>query len=87
MEINRCVELTKLLEFEREKLRKAIDLHKYYLSEKAPGDVGFQFAEQDFMKKYLQKWAIDSRNNYCESICEHSHECTIYQESLIKLPV
>lgn len=35
-------------------LRSEIETHKYFLSEKAGHDVGWEFAEEDYRKQYLQ---------------------------------
>ena len=35
-------------------LRSEIETHKYFLSEKAGYDVGWEFAEEDYRKQFLQ---------------------------------
>ncbi|MEL6108769.1 MAG: hypothetical protein AAFU85_22405 [Planctomycetota bacterium] len=35
-------------------LRSEIEKHKYFLSEKAGHDVGWDFAEEDYRKQFLQ---------------------------------
>lgn len=44
-----CAELTKAE-------RRAVDVHKYFVSERYGYDVGFDFAYQDFLMHYYEAW-------------------------------
>jgi hypothetical protein len=44
------------IELLEEDEREAIEVHKYYLSEKAGYDVGWKFAYDGWMKNYSKEW-------------------------------
>jgi hypothetical protein len=60
-----------------ELLKKCIEEHKYYLSEKIGVDVGWDFAEQDFLFKYGKGFFIAWRAMYCSLACPFREDCTI----------
>ena len=44
--------------------KKAIEEHKYYLSEKAGHDVGWKFAYDDWKKNYSKEWRQERKRKY-----------------------
>lgn len=42
--------------------RKAIEEHKYYMSQKAGHDVGWELAYVDWKKNYSEKWRQERKN-------------------------
>lgn len=84
MPIEHCMYLREMSEKQREDLISAIDVNKWYLSEKASRDVGFETAKEDFVQKYLREWAEKFRKEYCGSVCGYSKNCEVYQDFLGK---
>jgi hypothetical protein len=60
-----------------ELLRKCIEEDKYYLSEKAGYDVGWDFAQQHFIKTYFAGFAVVWRAVYCSQACPLRSGCYI----------
>jgi hypothetical protein len=62
-----------------ELVRQCIAEHKWYLSEKAGHDVGWQYAEQHFLRNYLHGFAIGFRATFCGLVCMEKTICPISQ--------
>jgi len=78
--MNCCDRIDELLAHEREALRNALDEHKWYLSERAHQDVGYSFAQLDFLEKYIQDWGKKFRLNYCNDMCSGRENCEVRKE-------
>jgi hypothetical protein len=72
--MNNCQHLEDFLAYERLQLDRAITEHKWYLSERAGYDVGYQAAEQSFAENYLLEFAYAFRAKYCEQ-CQSPTRC------------
>lgn len=72
-----CVRLKELMNAERPALEREINTNKYYLSEKARHDVGWSFAEKDFMEHYLNTWAAGFKAAYCGYLCLDRDNCEL----------
>lgn len=70
-----CTHTEEFLGLEREALKKAIDEHKWYLSEQAGYDIGYQFAQADFIQKYISIWGEIFRKKYCTRQCLDRDVC------------
>jgi hypothetical protein len=66
-----CNELEKILSSEIPALKSQIEKHKYYLSIKEKRDVGYDYAEKDFLKNHLNPWATGFRDCYCRFVCSN----------------
>ena len=73
-----CDELIKILETEKEDVRKEIEKDKWYLSEAAGHDVGWKNAETHFINNYLNNWAEGYRSCYCRFVCKN--KCDEYKK-------
>ena len=60
-------------------LNRCIEEHKWYLSEKAHHDVGWDAATNSFCEKYLQGFAAGFRACYCGLVCPNRGQCEIGQ--------
>jgi hypothetical protein len=58
-------------------LRKAIDEDKWYLSERAGRDVGFDAAEEDFCQYHLDRFARVFRIEFCRNRCPERDKCEL----------
>ena len=72
---NHCGHFHKFMQIQLEALKKAINEDKWYLSEEVGHDIGFQAAKIDFQEKYLDDWAKDFQQNYCNKICSEKDTC------------
>jgi hypothetical protein len=77
MSNNICIRLRKLLEAEKTPLIKEINKNKYYLSQKAHYDVGWNKAEEDFLEHYLDTWATGFKAAYCNHVCDVKNDCEL----------
>lgn len=68
--------------FQAQVLKKSIEEHKWYLSEKAGHDVGLEIAQEHFFKTYLNGFAAGFRASYCGFVCLKRHTCRIAQRYL-----
>ena len=68
-----CDELVEFLSKERKSLQDEIEKDKWYLSEKAGYDVGYEFAKNHFMSNlfYLNAWAEGYKTCYCILVCKN----------------
>lgn len=74
---NVCVHLRDLMAAQRPALMKEIELNKYYLSQKAKQDVGWEAAQQDFIDHYLTTWAAGFKAAYCGCACSDRGQCSL----------
>lgn len=68
-----CKKLKDLLKDEMGDLTDEINKHKWYLSQRHGFDVGWDFAEKDFLNNHLNAWATGYKVAYCKHVCR---ECT-----------
>jgi hypothetical protein len=71
-----CVN-TDVITKQSELLKRCIEEEKWFLSEKAGFDVGFEAAEKSFILKYFKGFAATWRVIYCGLVCPLRHECII----------
>jgi hypothetical protein len=69
-------EKEKLNIFVKDLLELDVD-KKYYLSEKARHDVGWSFAERNFIEHYLDTWAAGFKAAYCGHVCPDRNACEL----------
>ena len=69
-----CHKLKELLKAEREDLTDEINKHKYYMSQRHNFDVGWDFAERDFLLNHLNSWAEGYKKCYCSCVCQEECE-------------
>jgi hypothetical protein len=60
-----------MIEAQKAKLKKALEEHKWYESEKAGHDVGDSFAKMNFIEIIMPGWGKRFRNNFCRD-CENN---------------
>lgn len=65
-----CHELRRLLLEESNDLEEEINKHKWYLSERFRFDVGYDFAEKDFLANHLNSWAEGYKKCFCSCVCK-----------------
>lgn len=70
-----CTHLVELLMAERPELKSEIMRHKYFKSIEQNKDVGYNWAERDFIENYLDSWAEGFRRCYCSLVCPERKEC------------
>ena len=75
-----CTHLKELLDAERPELKKEIERNKYYLSQKAYCDVGWEEAEKDFIEYYLRTWTAGFKAAYCNYCCPDAEDCNLKEE-------
>ena len=73
---NHCVE-PHFFQSQAEYLRKCIEEHKWYLSERAHKDVGWEVAQKDFLDVFFQGFTAGFRASYCGMVCKHRDNCVI----------
>ena len=56
-------------------LEACINENKYYLSEKAKRDVGWQEAENHFLNTYFNGFTAGFRASFCGLVCPHRKNC------------
>jgi hypothetical protein len=74
--MSRCEHLSEMLEAQTAALREAISEDKWYLSERAGYDIGFEKAQADFLEKYVMAWGAGFRKAYCGYGCKYRDICT-----------
>ena len=77
-----CVE-PQFNHYQSAQLKRCIEEHKWYLSEKAHCDVGWEQAQQSFLKIYFQGFAAGFRVSYCGLVCPNRNFCIIGQRYAI----
>jgi len=80
-----CTYFSQYLVEHREWLRKAIEEDKWYLSERAGHDVGWDIAKQHFYEHYLDQVSGAFRRQYCTIVCRQQHDC-LAREAARALP-
>ncbi len=74
-----CRNFNTFIRTERDALQRAIDEDKWYLSERAGYDVGWEKAKQHFYKKFLLGFSKQYRRTFCEQLCEVRSSCLLYK--------
>jgi len=75
-----CQNLRAYLMAQREHLRRAIEEHKWYLSERAGYDVGWEAAKNDFYRTHLDRVAQEFRVRYCRAYCVLKSDCSLVRD-------
>ena len=73
----KCAFFKDFMREQERRLREAIDENKWYMSERAGYDVGFEAAEYDFYVHHLHRFAHEFRVQYCGSRCPGRWECEL----------
>ena len=63
-------------------LEQCVDEHKWYLSERAHCDVGWDAALDSFCEKYFNGFAAGFRACYCGLVCENRQNCELAKRYL-----
>ncbi|NOY80417.1 MAG: hypothetical protein GXP31_05350 [Kiritimatiellaeota bacterium] len=63
------------MEAQLRRLEAAIAENKWYLSERAGFDVGYEAAEEDFRRHHLARFAREFRVRYCLGTCPGRNYC------------
>ena len=61
----------------RARLVRAVEENKWYLSERAGHDVGYQAAVDDFLNRHFDRFARELRLSFCLVQCKASAECAL----------
>lgn len=80
-----CICFGQYLAAHREWLLKAIEENKWYLSEQAGRDVGWDIARQHFYENYLDEVSSAFRRQYCAAACRQQGGCSS-REAATALP-
>lgn len=72
-----CREFKRYMSELRDRLRRAYDENKWYLSETARHDVGLQAAKDDFHERHLDRFAGDVRTSFCGRECARRDSCPL----------
>ena len=75
--VTSCVKFKVYMAEQHVGLKKAIDEDKWYLSERAGFDVGFEAAERNFCKHHLDRFAQAFRVDFCHNRCPERHHCEL----------
>ena len=81
--LDRCVS-PEVFTYQAQVIQKSIEEDKWYLSEQAGHDVGWQAAEEHFIKTYLNGFAAGFRASYCGFVCYHRHNCLLAKKYLCR---
>jgi hypothetical protein len=63
-------------------LQKSISEDKWFLSEQYGYDVGWDAAQEHFLKTYASGFAAGFKAAYCALVCPHRHDCDQAQKWL-----
>ena len=77
-----CIE-PKFMQTQSMCLRRCIEQHKWFLSEKAKHDVGWDAAQADFIQKFLPGFAAGFRASFCGLICQKRLFCAIGRKYVV----
>ncbi|MBN2452583.1 MAG: hypothetical protein JXR77_19525 [Lentisphaeria bacterium] len=80
--MNRCFSALAFSLAQREHLRRAIDEDKWYLSEAAGRDVGWQVALEHFSQYHLHRVAAEFRLTFCTHECPSRGNCDLCERIL-----
>jgi hypothetical protein len=64
---------------------EALDEEKWYLSERAGCDVGFEVAINSFLENHVDRFAHDFRLTFCRQNCPERENCRL-AEGAEKMP-
>jgi hypothetical protein len=73
--MDKCKGLIELLHKEIPDLKYEITRHKYFKSLEQKVDVGYKWAEMDFIENHLPLWAEGYKVCYCKHVCPYKQEC------------
>ena len=75
--MNRCRHFDLYMAEQEGSLREAIDEDKWYLSEEAGYDVGYEVACENFMRHHLDRFAHEFRVRFCRNRCPSRTSCVL----------
>lgn len=73
-----CKNFGGFMRTEKDALYQAINEDKWYLSERAGYDVGWDYAKRHFVMNYLNGFAERYRAEFCEKRCSYRDSCDLY---------
>lgn len=73
----KCVHFRQYMAEQERHLRAAIEEEKWYLSEQAGCDVGFEEAMTSFMQHHIDRFAHDFRVRFCRESCSERGQCPL----------
>jgi len=73
----KCLCLAELMRAQQPALMQAIEVDKYFLSQKAKHNVGWAVAKSDFIEHYMHTWAAGFKAGYCNYACHASDICGV----------
>ncbi|MDE0838094.1 MAG: hypothetical protein OSB41_03480 [Kiritimatiellae bacterium] len=74
-----CRNFNVFMRTERSALLRAIEEDKWYLSERAGHDVGWDYAKKHFVENFLLGFSQHYRSTFCEQRCDYRLSCQLYQ--------
>ena len=83
VKFEQCVE-PHFYKYQAKQLKRCVEEHKWYLSERAHHDVGWEYAQQSFMEVYMQGFAAGFRVSYCGLVCPNRNCCSIGKRYALK---
>ncbi len=63
------------MEWQLRQYKRAVDEHKWYMSERLGYDVGWTAAEVSFVQNIVDGWAVDRVREWRENTCPLRHKC------------
>jgi hypothetical protein len=75
----KCRNFNVFMRTERDALLRAIEEDKWYLSERAGYDVGWDYAKKHFAENFLHGFSVGYRREFCEKRCDYRLTCGLYQ--------
>jgi len=72
-----CIHFREYMQEQERRLREAIDENKWYMSERAGYDVGYEAAEYDFAIHHLDRFAHEFRVEFCGARCPARWNCEL----------
>lgn len=81
-ELTQCVN-QEVFTYQAKVIKISINEDKWYLSERAGYDVGWEIATKHFIETYLMGFAAGFRASFCGMICEKRFNCTIAKKYLL----
>lgn len=73
----RCLNALQFSLAQQQLMYRAVDEHKWYMSEHAGYDVGYLAAVQDFMVHHLHRMAAEFRSRFCMELCPARLACEL----------
>ena len=82
-EVKHCVN-QEVFTYQASVIKKSIEEDKWYLSEQAGHDVGWEAAKEHFFNTYSMGFAAGFRASFCGLVCPKRFHCAIASKYLIE---